>query len=632
MAKEKGFYAQNGLNVNLIEFQVDKQAVSEVSKGNAEFGIGRSDLLLERLNNNTNFLFMMTLCQASPIMIQTTKKSGIRNIEDLKDKIKLVYGEKDVASILSMLHSKGLTKNDFKELLSTDYTLKHLVDGSADFVEGYSTITPYHLKKMGYSPVSFHPKDYGFDFYGDILFTMEKYAKENPLIVENFYKSSLKGWEYAFAHIDETIDIIKSKYDSQKLERDLLKFEANEFKKLAFFQGVPFGNINEVKLEKIANTFKLLGQTKSSLNDFKDFIYKPLSKQKDISLTLRESKFIEQNPIIKVGVRKNLEPLDFIKQDGLHTGLSHDILDFISQKTGLRFMYIPYSNEELKKALENKDIDLMVSYNNIKNSNFIQSESFFRFKNYLNLKYENNETSINNLYFLIQNNQDILKNIFDKTISLITLKQKEHIKNRWIPQVVERFDWTLFWEIIFILCIIIIALIYINIKQKKNELKLKEQSYIDDLTKAFNRKSFNENISQSLNLFKRYKTPFCIAMYDIDDFKSINDTYGHNIGDKVLFKITKTVQSHIRVTDKLFRVGGEEFIIIFSSSTLADTLISMEKIKSIIANMREIENKEITISIGLTEFKNNDTVNTIYKRVDELLYNSKNNGKNKISK
>lgn len=161
--------------------------------------------------------------------------------------------------------------------------------------------------------------------------------------------------------------------------------------------------------------------------------------------------------------------------------------------------------------------------------------------------------------------------------------------------------------------------------------KIKEQSYLDELTKAFNRKAFKEKIIQEIDLFKRYHTPFCIIMYDIDDFKSINDTYGHNIGDKVLIEMTHEVNTHIRATDKLYRVGGEEFIIIFPSSHLNQVKRVVEELRLIVSNMKIITNRKVTVSIGLTEVLNNDTVDSIYKRVDKLLYDSKKSGKNKVS-
>ncbi len=275
MAKEKGFYEDKGLDVDLREFEVGKLPVDEVRKGNADFGIAHSYLILENLNKHQNFVQLFALCQASPVILQTIKGKGIEKLTDIKGKKLLIYDNEEMASITSMLHSAGIKRGDLHLVMAKKEGFEEILDDTADMVEGYSTITPYHLKKMGYTPIAFHPKDYGYDFYGDILFTSKEYIDAHPVIVQNFYKASLKGWEYAFSNIEETIEVIKRKYDTQKLDPDLLQFEANEFKKLAYFPNTPFGDINPIKLEKIANTFKLLGTTNSSVTNFNDFVYAP---------------------------------------------------------------------------------------------------------------------------------------------------------------------------------------------------------------------------------------------------------------------------------------------------------------------------------------------------------------------
>ncbi len=171
-----------------------------------------------------------------------------------------------------------------------------------------------------------------------------------------------------------------------------------------------------------------------------------------------------------------------------------------------------------------------------------------------------------------------------------------------------------------------------NTKLHLSQMKIKEQSYIDELTQSYNRKFYNERIQESLDLFKRYETTFCVAIYDIDNFKNINDTYGHNIGDKVLIEMTKEVQNIIRKTDLLFRVGGEEFIILFPKNKLDNGFIIIEKIREHIANLILIENEKVTVSIGLTEVRNEDTVDSLFKRADILMYQSKHNGKNMTHK
>lgn len=491
MAKEKGFYSDVGLDVYLKEFDNGLYALNEVKNSRAQFGIGRSDLIVERLNNHGNYLQLFALCQASPVQLQTIKENGINKIDDLKGKKLLIYNnDKPIVSIFSMLNSVGITEDDIKFVNSPTYDLKEITDGTADILTGYSTITPYQYKNMGYTPIAFHPKDYGFDFYGDVLFTTQEYKDTNSEIVKTFYQASLKGWEYAFSNIEETINIIKANYDTQKLERTLLEFEASAYKELAFFPGVPFGEINPIKLEKIANTLKLLGKTKSSTIDFDDFIYNPNEDKNSISLTKEEKAFIKNNPIVKVGVRKDLYPIDFITKSGLHSGISHDILEYISQRSGLRFIYLENKEEELLKRLNNKKIDLLVSTKTITTDNLSSTKPFFtlneeEFVEEINGdgKLHQMKSKTTNLSFTTSKKASILQSILTKAINQMSIEEKNALTNKWIQKVVkEKFDWTIIWQILTVFALVIILLLYKNIQQKKSE-KERLSKQVDEKTK-----------------------------------------------------------------------------------------------------------------------------------------------------
>ena len=165
-----------------------------------------------------------------------------------------------------------------------------------------------------------------------------------------------------------------------------------------------------------------------------------------------------------------------------------------------------------------------------------------------------------------------------------------------------------------------------------NIKRIEEQVYIDELTQLNNRKAYNKKLSELLVTFKRYKSVFSIMMYDIDDFKMVNDKYGHDIGDELLFKISKLIKSSIRESDYIFRIGGEEFIILFSEMPLRESIKVAEKIrKNVEKSLNLIRNKRITISIGVSEVQIFDNEDSIYKRVDKLMYISKDTGKNKIT-
>lgn len=164
----------------------------------------------------------------------------------------------------------------------------------------------------------------------------------------------------------------------------------------------------------------------------------------------------------------------------------------------------------------------------------------------------------------------------------------------------------------------------LNLEIKKNHDLL----LIDHLTNAKNRKAFDYKYHELFDLFRRYETSFCIMLFDIDNFKNINDNLGHLVGDEVLIKISGSIQKMLRKTDFLYRVGGDEFMILCSQTKLPQAYKVAKKIQKAIKE--EFENS-VTLSIGITQVKKTDDEQTLYERVDLLQYNSKKQGKNKIT-
>ena len=162
--------------------------------------------------------------------------------------------------------------------------------------------------------------------------------------------------------------------------------------------------------------------------------------------------------------------------------------------------------------------------------------------------------------------------------------------------------------------------------------RIEEQSYIDELTKLLNRKAYNEKISDMVEHYKRYSTIFSLALFDIDHFKLVNDTFGHDVGDKVLEKLSDVVKANIRKTDYLFRVGGEEFVVLLPNCHLEQAGRISEKIRRVVEDeIKAVTGTKITISIGLTEIAQEDSVDSIFKRADENLYESKARGRNRVT-
>lgn len=161
---------------------------------------------------------------------------------------------------------------------------------------------------------------------------------------------------------------------------------------------------------------------------------------------------------------------------------------------------------------------------------------------------------------------------------------------------------------------------------------IKEQTYTDELTQLHNRKAYNEKIDDLMALYERYGTTFSLIMFDIDFFKSINDTYGHDIGDKVLIRLSSVVKSTTRANDYIYRIGGEEFIVLLGATNLEKANIFAEKLRiNVEKNVDTLENRVITISIGISEIQEGDDADSIFKRADDFLYYSKKHGRNRVT-
>ena len=166
--------------------------------------------------------------------------------------------------------------------------------------------------------------------------------------------------------------------------------------------------------------------------------------------------------------------------------------------------------------------------------------------------------------------------------------------------------------------------------EKANQ-QLKEQSLLDELTEIKNRKAYNLKLKSLLAAFERYQTPFSIISIDIDDFKVINDSFGHDVGDKVLRNFSALIEENIRQTDHFFRIGGEEFVILSESKTKIDAIKLAKKLCHTVAGKALLSDISITISLGICKVTKGDSQNSIAKRVDTLLYQSKSNGKNTVT-
>jgi len=164
-------------------------------------------------------------------------------------------------------------------------------------------------------------------------------------------------------------------------------------------------------------------------------------------------------------------------------------------------------------------------------------------------------------------------------------------------------------------------------------LKAIQAANTDALTQCGNRLALDEALQREIDLARRYSDPFSLVMFDVDHFKTINDSHGHAAGDKLLKKISETVRQHLRVTDLLFRYGGDEFVVLMHRTSAKAAKMVADKIRTAIEEL-SLENNDAklaaSLSMGVSEFNDDDSINTLCERTDTALYSAKALGRNQV--
>lgn len=160
--------------------------------------------------------------------------------------------------------------------------------------------------------------------------------------------------------------------------------------------------------------------------------------------------------------------------------------------------------------------------------------------------------------------------------------------------------------------------------------QLLEQTIKDPLTGAFNRRYMELRLNDAIVFKKRKANSTSILMIDIDHFKSVNDGLGHAAGDKVLKEIVRIINEHTRQFDKFFRIGGEEFLLFLTETDEKKAMIVAEHTRRLIAESTMLEDRNVTVSIGVSELRSGETLDEWIKSADDALYRAKAEGRNRV--
>lgn len=638
VAKEKGYYNNIGLDIEIKEFTYNSNVLKEVTNNEATYGVGKSSLIIDKFNNN-DIILLSAIFQESPMVLISLVDSNIKTPKDLKNKNIMITDDAiSSATINSMIVSQGVKLSDIN-IQKHSFNINDLINKKTDSMACFLSNEPYALEKQNIKYNILNPNEYNFDFYEGILYTSQKELLNNPNRVYNFNKASLKGWNYAFNHIEETAKLIYEKYNTQNKSLDALIYEGKVLRELSKIDEKSLGNIDTKRIDEIKRFYTILGL--NNLNTTFDTNSIILNKT-NILFDDSQAKYLENNNFALIVEDDKNIPFSFRLNNKL-TGIEIDIWNLISKKIykeplikeisvnnmnypsqnsiNIQFVYGTEKKETKGYLLSEAIAQIPIALLTTDDKNFITNLSNLKhvqigvlkslniistlqkeFRNVEFIPIESTEAGIyklekkeifgliDNLYTIshkinkdysslkinslleyelnlylqvLQKDSEFMK-ILNSTITRFTKEDIDTILNNY--QFIfysKQPDYYLIFKIVLPLILLLIIFVYFNIKmreeidkRKKVELKLSELAHKDSLTEIFNRRKIEEILEIELDRVERYKSNLSIIFFDIDDFKYVNDTFGHDMGDEVLIKVSNLISRNIRITDSVGRWGG----------------------------------------------------------------------------
>ncbi|MHA6494379.1 ABC transporter substrate-binding protein [Pseudomonas borbori] len=270
MAQEKGFYRQAGLDVEIRQGGPGiPKPIDTLLAGQVDFAVANSGVVIARMSGKP-IVALAAIMQSSPIVWIVKADSDIYTPQDLIGKRAMLMPAPESTELLITLAREGVDAEQI-QIEPTSFNPQDLIDGKTDAYSGYSSNEPFWLKQRNVDYRLINPREYGVNYYNDVLTTREAVLKERPEQVEAFVQASLAGWQYALENIEESVQVIHTRYASNK-SIEHLRFEAQELKKLIMPDFIQIGHMNPGRWETIARNYAELGLMKDPIK-LDGFIY-----------------------------------------------------------------------------------------------------------------------------------------------------------------------------------------------------------------------------------------------------------------------------------------------------------------------------------------------------------------------
>lgn len=619
-AVAKGFYQQKGLEVALQEAAPEASSADIVNRGDAEFGVGTSSLLLDRQHGKP-LVVLAPIFQHSALALVARADHPLPNLHNLAGKtLMLQAGTEELEAYLI---KQGLEPSRYHSIPHSG-RYGDLLDGKVDAMSAYTNYAFYQFAHQLPQLHLYSPRAAGIDFYGDNLFTRADLIRHRPQLVADFLEASLLGWRYALDNQEELISLIQERYNTN-LSKEILRLEAAQVHQLISPEFIDLGNSQAGRWRHIADTYAELGLLP---RDFAldGLLYQQPSERQNTWFYLALASGIGLLLLVVVALHiyrinsklKNM--VQRMRRADVQQRTHNEVLGMIAADDPLEDIL-----RSLVEGVERQNPQMLCSvllYNpQTRRLRLGAAPSLPDFYNRAIEQLTVSETAGSCGAAVFTGKRVVVSDIktHPNWVKYRDLTDEAGLAACWSEPINNRQGGALGSfaiyhryiaepsadEIKLIEECAYLAEIAIARKQALDALRESEERHRmlaqhDNLTGLPNRALFSDRLLQALNYAKRQNTSLAVLLLDLDNFKPVNDTYGHALGDELLRSVAQRLRDSVRTSDTVARIGGDEFVILLQQIESPEQAMRLgEKIEQRLSAEFWLEEQSLYIGCSL---------------------------------
>ncbi|NCC39158.1 MAG: diguanylate cyclase [Gammaproteobacteria bacterium] len=610
-ALSQGYYREAGLDVRLLEASPGIDPLESVLSGQAQYGVGTSSLLLARQAGQP-VVVLAVIFQHSPLVLVVRPgdtPEGIASIHDIVGKRVMIEPQSD--ELIAYLKQEGITPDQFVQLPHS-HDHQDLIEGRVDAMSAYVTYEPYFLDRAGIKYNTYTPRSGGIDFFGDNLFTTEQELKAHPERVRAFREASLRGWQYAMDHTEEIIDLILAQYSSAH-SREFLVFEAERMASLLRADLVDVGYMSRGRWRHIADTYANVGLLPLDLS-LDGFLY-DLDRPTDLTRLYIVLALLAVSSAIALHISRVNRRLALALEEKSRSEERHRIIFQTTASAGVVW------RDGFIVTDWNRQAEVLFGWRREE----VLGRSFVDF-----LLPETARKQLTPTFA-----QLLHENILPHTVNDNLTRDGRLITcewfNAWLPERPGAPHE-------------VVSLANDISERRRLEEEIRQLAFYDPLTQVPNRRLLQDRLGRVLATRRRHGGHGALMFLDLDNFKPLNDTHGHAVGDLLLVEVARRLTACVRETDTIARFGGDEFIVLLDEldEDRARAIEDAEHIALQILNRlaepyrltgvdgtTAIDHR-CTVSIGLALLDGDADEEDALRRADTAMYGAKEAGRNRV--